>query len=305
MGRGGSRRPRQGDVFGSPSEIGTAEGEPRVDALAHVAVAPQTGTTPHVEFQVYTPIVYRYADQVRGDVSRPIAYVPEVSVTLDRAIEYAPARTPLVRQVRVELRSAATSSRDVRVSLKLPAGLRADSATRTVALPEYGAVRSATFVVRGELPPGRHTIAVAAEANGKRFTNGYTADRVRSHSPAAAVSRRDGGDRGGGPQGPGGRGHRVHPGRRRQLGRDAAAARATRHGAESGGHSEDGPLALQRDRGRHARVRIERRARREQRRPARLREARRDDGGAVRAERDAEPRASCRSRSSCRVRPIA
>jgi len=64
----------------------------------------------------------------------------------------------------------------------LPAGLRADSATRTVALPEYGSVRSATFVVRGELPPGRHTIAVAAEANGKRFTNGYTAieyDHIR------------------------------------------------------------------------------------------------------------------------------
>jgi LmbE family N-acetylglucosaminyl deacetylase len=173
---------RQGDVFGSASEIGTAEGEPSHDVLAHVAVAPQTGTAPPVEFQIYTPIVYRYADQVRGDVSRPIAYVPEISVTLDRAIEYAPARTPLVRQVRVELRSAATSSRDVRVTLKLPAGLRADSATRTVALPEYGAVRSATFVVRGELPPGRHTIAVAAEANGKRFTNGYTAidyDHIR------------------------------------------------------------------------------------------------------------------------------
>jgi hypothetical protein len=43
-------------------------------------------------------------------------------------------------------------------------------------------VRSATFTVRGELPPGRHTIAVVAESNGKRFTNGYTAieyDHIR------------------------------------------------------------------------------------------------------------------------------
>jgi hypothetical protein len=103
-------------------------------------------------------------------------------VTLDRAIEYAPARTPLVRQLRVELRSAATSSRDVRVALRLPAGLRADSAARTVTLPTYGSVRSATFTLRGELPPGRHTVGVVAEANGKRFATGYTAidyDHIR------------------------------------------------------------------------------------------------------------------------------
>ena len=68
------------------------------------------------------------------------------------------------------------------MTLQLPAGLRADSATRTVTLPTYDAIRSATFTVRGELPAGRHTISVVAESNGKRFTNGYTAieyDHIR------------------------------------------------------------------------------------------------------------------------------
>jgi LmbE family N-acetylglucosaminyl deacetylase len=172
--------PRKGDVFGAASVV-MSEGEATRGPVASVGVTAETGAGA-TEFTVAAPIVYRYADPLRGDVSRPLAYVPEVSVTLDRAIEYAPARTPLVRQLRVELRSAATSSRDVRVTLRLPAGLRADSAARTVTLPEYGAVRSATFAVRGELPPGRHTIAVVAEANGKRFTNGYTAieyDHIR------------------------------------------------------------------------------------------------------------------------------
>lgn len=171
--------PRRGDMFSAASVV-LSENEINRGPVVRMRVATGASTAPAVEFDV--PIVYRYADPLRGDVSRPLAYVPEISVTLDRAVEYAPARSPLVRQLRVELRSAATSPRDVRVSLRLPAGLRADSATRSVTLPGYGAVRSATFSVRGELPPGRHTISVVAEANGKRFTNGYTAieyDHIR------------------------------------------------------------------------------------------------------------------------------
>jgi hypothetical protein len=75
--------------------------------------------------------------------------------------------------------------------LQLPPGLRADSLTRTVRLPEYGAVRSATFSVRGELPPGRHTINVVAESNGTRFTSGYTAieyDHIRPQRLYRAAS---------------------------------------------------------------------------------------------------------------------
>ena len=185
------RTARTGDMFATASLV-RSEAQATQGEVARVAV--DMTDAPHAtDFVIETPIVYRYADPIRGDVSRPLASVPEISVTLDRAIEYAPARTPLVRQFRVELRSAATASRDVRVTLKLPAGLRADSAARTVTLPAYGAVRSATFTLRGELPPGRHTVAVVAESNGKRFTSGYTAieyDHIRPQRlyRAAAVA---------------------------------------------------------------------------------------------------------------------
>jgi LmbE family N-acetylglucosaminyl deacetylase len=175
--------PRKGDVFASPGGV-APEGDATRGPVVGVQVVPDASSTTAATspFIIEAPIVYRYGDPIRGDVSRPLAYVPEVAVTLERAIEYAPARTPLVRQVRAELRSAATASREVRVSLGLPAGLRADSATRTVTLPAFGAVRSTTFTVRGELPPGRHTISVIAEANGRRFTTGYTSieyDHIR------------------------------------------------------------------------------------------------------------------------------
>ena len=163
--------PRQGDMFGAASVV-TTEAEASRGPVVRLRLA-LAGAAPTMPVEIEAPIVYRYADPIRGDVSRPLAYVPEISVTLDRAIEYAPARTPLARQVRVQLRSAATTPRDVRVSLRLPAGLRADSAARSVTLPSYGAVRSVTFSIRGELPPGRHVIAARAESNGRRFTNGY------------------------------------------------------------------------------------------------------------------------------------
>jgi len=173
------RSPRRGDTFAYASVTSSENDISRgVTERVRLSIGDASASPVYVD----APIVYRYADPLRGDVSRPLASVPEISVTLDRAIEYAPARAPLVRQLRVELRSAATASRDVRVSLRLPPGLRADSATRAVTLPGYGAVRSATFTVRGELPPGRHTIAVVAESNGKQFTNGYTAieyDHIR------------------------------------------------------------------------------------------------------------------------------
>jgi hypothetical protein len=170
--------PRQGDRFQSAS-VAASENDMGRGPYLTVSVRAGSDTT---RLMMDVPVVYRYADPIRGDVSRPVAFVPEISVTTDRAIEYAPARTPIVRQLRVELRSAATSSRNVRVSLQVPAGLRADSMSREVTLPSFGAVRSATFTLRGELPPGRHTIAVVAESNGKQFTRGYTAieyDHIR------------------------------------------------------------------------------------------------------------------------------
>src|SRR5688572_1676933 len=171
--------PRRGDASNLASVVIPEDEQTRGSSL-RVMLVGASGPSPRIGLNV--PIVYRYADPIRGDVHRPVDYVPEISVTTDRAIEYAQARAPLVRQLRVELRSAATSPRTVRVALRLPAGLRADSSSRTVTLPEHGAVRSATFTVRGELPPGRHTIAVVAESNGKEFTRGYTAieyDHIR------------------------------------------------------------------------------------------------------------------------------
>jgi hypothetical protein len=149
--------------------IGNDEASYSVGATAGVALA-----VDGVTFTVRQPIVHRFVDQVEGEVNRPIAAAPLVSLTLDRELEYAPAATPLQRPIRVHLRSAGADSGEVTVSLKLPAGLMPDSATRRVVLPAAGAVRTVSFNVSGRLPAGRHRIDAVATAGSETFTAGYT-----------------------------------------------------------------------------------------------------------------------------------
>jgi hypothetical protein len=110
---------------------------------------------------------------VKGEVRRPVAFVPAISVLLDRSIELAPANLPIERSVRVSLRSAATSAREVTVMVQPPPGLAADSSLRSVSLPPGGAAM-VTFRLRGRLSPGRHSITVRAESSGERYSAGYT-----------------------------------------------------------------------------------------------------------------------------------
>ena len=123
-------------------------------------------------YQERAPVVFRLLDPVRGDVQRPVAVVPEISVALDRSSELARAGTRLDRFINVTIRSAAMTPQSVRVALALPRGLSADSASRTVTVDSAG-TRRVTFRVRGTLTPGGHAISAVATSDGRRFSSGY------------------------------------------------------------------------------------------------------------------------------------
>lgn len=202
-------RPRQGAMFavpGSPGdEVGRRTG-PTIVSFFEVDGA---------SFGVFTPVMYRYADGIRGEVNLPVAGAPAITLALEREVEYAQASAPIQRTVRVDVRSHAGLPRDVEVRLDLPQGLVADSAARTVRLP--GSARPAapagaeaatpglagvpasmgattvTFNVRGRLPAGRHAITATATSDGVTFTAGYTTvayDHIRTqrvYKPATTV----------------------------------------------------------------------------------------------------------------------
>ena len=119
-----------------------------------------------------TPIVYRYVDAVRGEVQRPLAVAPPISVTLENTRELARARKQLDRYYNVTLRSAMMKPASVRVGLTLPSGLTADSAFRTIRL-DSAATRTVTFRVKGKLDPGDHAVAATALLDGRSFGRGY------------------------------------------------------------------------------------------------------------------------------------
>jgi hypothetical protein len=116
--------------------------------------------------------VYRYADAALGEVRRPISTIPEISVLLEHEVEYARAGAPFDRMMRVFVHSAATSTREVDVSLAVPAGLKADSATRHVTLKPFGDA-NLYFRVQGKLPVGRDSIVASASSHGESFTIGF------------------------------------------------------------------------------------------------------------------------------------
>jgi len=167
-------RPRLGDTFVAPAPPGfvaaqMVTGEDRLETSGVDAVL----QIPGVDVPVHAgPIEYRFADPARGEVRRPIAVVPEIMVLLQHDLEYARANAPFDRTIAVAVRSAATTPLDVDVSLSLPAGLRADSAVRRVALKPNGSA-SLYFRVQGRLPAGRHRIKATATAGDETFDVGF------------------------------------------------------------------------------------------------------------------------------------
>jgi len=160
--------PRRGAMF-NYAISGRDEAQYDADALVNFDV--RVGET---SFQVQSSVVRRFADQVLGEVRRAVAAVPDVSVLLDQQLQYAAARVPIERDLRVQLRSASDAERVVRLEVKLPQGLQADSAVRSVTLPAGGAAHTVTYRIRGQLPTGRHVVDVAATEGGRTFAEGYT-----------------------------------------------------------------------------------------------------------------------------------
>jgi len=165
---------RRGDVFVLPGQGATAAeniavGEDRIynsyaQASLRIAGVPVVADA--------SPVIFRVADPARGELRRPVAAVPAVSVLFDDEVQYARAGVPLDRTYAVHLKSATTAPRGVSVTLTLPAGLRADSAVRRVALEPFGSA-TLTFRVRGTMPAGRFNVSASAASGGETFVSGY------------------------------------------------------------------------------------------------------------------------------------
>jgi LmbE family N-acetylglucosaminyl deacetylase len=120
---------------------------------------------------VSAPVVYRYADPIKGDQQVPVSAVPGITVNLASAMEYIRAGVPVERLVPVRLQSSYPHDAKVTIRLELPEGLKADSTERERTLgPDGSAI--VTFRVHGVVKEGQLQLAAIALHDGAMSTNG-------------------------------------------------------------------------------------------------------------------------------------
>ncbi|MCO4101454.1 MAG: PIG-L family deacetylase [Gemmatimonas sp.] len=120
---------------------------------------------------VNTPVVYRYADPIKGDMQVPVSAVPGIIINLASTMEYIRAGVPVERIIPVRIQSSYPHETKVTVNLELPAGLKADSLERTRTLGPDGST-ILQFRVRGTVKEGLQQLVALALHDGAMSTSG-------------------------------------------------------------------------------------------------------------------------------------
>lgn len=185
------RRPRQGAMYDWSGVAPAVRGEPFEPPRLTALFRTRGGVAEARE------LTYRYNDQARGEVRRPVTIVPRVGVQLEPATEVWSTLSSSPHRLSVTLTHGARDTTGGTVRLEVPAGWLAPSpqAFRLVRAEERE-----TFVFTLRPPPGRivgevEVRAVATDERGRRYDVGVvTVDhphiRPRSYVTAARATIR-------------------------------------------------------------------------------------------------------------------
>ena len=197
------RSERAGDLYVWPTRIPShimsplPYGEPFEPAQFVASSELTAGPSDSVEAAWWTEAVFRFNDQARGEVRRPLTVVPRLDVKLDPAAELWPLHSPAPHRFTVTLTHGARDSTTGSVSLQMPRGWPAVAPQRF----RFGGQderETFDFEVKppAKLASGSAEIrAVARDSTGAVYDIGvYTVDyphiRPRSYTrPATATLR--------------------------------------------------------------------------------------------------------------------
>jgi hypothetical protein len=122
---------------------------------------------------VYEPILYRYADGVRGELRRNVDVVPTVADGFDSTLAIVPTSTRAATQrLNVHVVNLRQGSVNGALTLKLPAGWTASPAAQTFTLASEGDRVTMPFVVAAPATrtAGKYEIAAQATVDGATLT---------------------------------------------------------------------------------------------------------------------------------------
>jgi LmbE family N-acetylglucosaminyl deacetylase len=162
------QKPRTGDIF-DPTGTGAYTAplqEPEAAAEVRFTVA---GT----DIAFTQPIEYRYADDVRGELRRPLVVVPKVSVSVEEDLLIVPRGPANVeRDVAVTVTSNSIAPVSGTLNIEAPSGVGAAVKSAPFTLGRRGESVSLSFrpSFPGNLQPGSYQLRFAAEVGGDRHS---------------------------------------------------------------------------------------------------------------------------------------
>jgi LmbE family N-acetylglucosaminyl deacetylase len=140
------------------------------------------------DITVKTPLVYKWTDPVKGELSRPFEIVPPIAVGLSSPVYIF--RNAAAQQVVMVARSSSNSSMTGTLSLSLPNGWTADPAQQPFTLNKRGEEQTVVFSVTPSKDEVTGKIGAIATVNGKVYdhsvqTIGYDHIPIQTLVPPA------------------------------------------------------------------------------------------------------------------------
>ena len=166
------RKPSQGDLYTIEDQqlIGVADAPPVLQASFHLQVGAD-------EIVVKRPVHFRYVDRVRGELTRPLAVVPPVTLAIGEKAILFPNNE--ARSIEVEVNANGPQASGT-VSLTVPAGWRVEPASRPFTLTMTGEQAALRYTItpsaseaRGELR-AKATMSNGGQVDSKMDVINYT-----------------------------------------------------------------------------------------------------------------------------------
>lgn len=117
------------------------------------------------------PVVYRWVDRVRGELTRPLVVAPPVAVLLGETHMLFPNADSRRAEVRVKAVRATGAAGEIRLSL--PQGWTATPASRNFELSTAGEQTTVTFDIQPPAAASRGTLRATAVVEGQEVSVGY------------------------------------------------------------------------------------------------------------------------------------
>lgn len=119
------------------------------------------------DITIATPLIYKWTDPVKGELSRPFEIVPPVAVSLSSPVYVFKDMSP--QTVVVLARSSSNQKLTGTLSLTLPDGWKSDPAQQPFGLNKRGEEQSVSFTVTPSKEEMTGKVGAVAAVNGKKY----------------------------------------------------------------------------------------------------------------------------------------